>query len=336
VSDRPPDQTQQPGPAEPQSSGRSARPGGDQLGRPVSDDPVVADLLSRCTFPPAGTEVTCGVSGGADSTALLALALAADLTVCVVHIDHGLRAGSEHEAVVVHELATAWGAVFRAETVRVAAGADLEARARAARRSVLPATALLGHTAEDQAETVLLRLLRGTGPTGLAAMRPATHPLLGLRRAETVALCAHLGVEPVQDPTNTDPRFRRNRVRHEVLPLLDDVAERDVVPLLCRLAELAGEDADLLDTLASRLDPTDAAALAAAPRPVAVAAWRRWWQDQTSYAHPPDRAATDRVLDVAVGATTSCDVVEGWRLYRTAGRLRLERPAGTTANVGPR
>jgi len=267
---------------------------------------------------------------------LLALAVAADLTVCVVHVDHGLRAGSEREAVVVAELAAAWGAEFRAEAVRVAPGADLEARARSARRSVLPATALLGHTAEDQAETVLLRLLRGTGPTGLAAMRPATHPLLGLRRAETVALCAHLGVQPVQDPTNTDPRFRRNRVRHEVLPLLDDVAGRDVVPLLCRLAELAGEDSDLLDALATRIDPTDAAALAAAPRPVAVAAWRRWWQDQTSCVHPPDRAATDRVLDVAAGAATSCDVVEGWRLCRTTGRLRLERPDGTPANVGPR
>ncbi len=307
-----------------------------QLVTPVRDDPFVADLLSRCTFPPGGTSVTCGVSGGADSTALLALAVASDLTVCAVHVDHGLRVGGDGESAVVAELAAAWGAEFRAEVVHVAPGGDLEARARTARRAVLPATALLGHTADDQAETVLLRLLRGTGPTGLAAMRRSTHPLLELRRAETVALCAHLGVDPVQDPTNLDPRFRRNRVRHEVLPLLDDVAGRDVVPLLCRLAELAGEDADLVEMLATELDPTDAAALAAAPRPVAVAAWRRWWQDQTSCAHPPDRAATDRALDVAAGGATSSDITDGWRLCRTAGRLRLERPAGTTANVDPR
>src|SRR5690606_37104020 len=104
----------------------------------------------------------------------------------------------------------------------------LEARARAARLSVLPPGTLFGHTADDQAATVLVRLLRGTGPTGLAAMRVEGHPMLGLRRAETVALCDDLGIETVEDPSNRDPRFVRNRVRAEVLPLLHDVAGRDV------------------------------------------------------------------------------------------------------------
>jgi tRNA(Ile)-lysidine synthase len=294
--------------------------------RPTNADPVVADLLARAVFPPAGTEVTCAVSGGADSCALLALAVAADLRVTAVHVDHGLRAGSYREADLVASLASAWGAAFRAQAVQVPDGGDLEARARAARRAVLPPDALLGHTADDQAETVLLRLLRGTGPAGLAAMRPAMHPLLGLRRAETVALCAHLGVEPFEDPTNTDPRFTRNRVRHEVVPLLDDVGGRDVVPLLCRLAELAAEGAQADEDRAASIDPTDAAALRAAPQPVAVAALRRWWRERTGLEHPPDRAATERALEVVHGTSRACDVSAGWRLARTAGRLRLEAP----------
>lgn len=265
------------------------------------------------------------MSGGADSTALAALAIARGLQVTLVHVDHGLRPDSAAEADAVAGLAARWGASFRAETAHVPPGSDLEARARDARRDVLPDDALFGHTADDQAETVLLRLLRGTGPFGLGAMRTDRHPLLALRRAETRALCAHLGVEVLDDPTNADTRFVRNRVRHEVLPLLDDVADRDVVPLLCRLAELSAEQTDLLEELAGAVDPRDAAALAAAPRPLAVAAVRRWWSEETGASHPPERGALDRVLQVASGDAPRADVAAGWRVARTAGRLRLER-----------
>lgn len=303
---------------------------------PTADDPVVADLLARCSFPPPGTEVTCAVSGGADSTALVALAVAAGLGVTAVHVDHGLRAGSDGEADHVGRLAAAWGAAFRAERVVVPPGADLEARARAARRAVLPSDTLFGHTADDQAETVLVRLVRGTGPAGLAAMGHGTHPLLALRRRQTVGLCRHLAVEPLDDPMNTDPRFVRNRVRAEVLPLLDDVAGRDVVPLLARLAELAADDARLIASLADQVDPTDVHALRAVPRPVAVAAWRRWWCRVTGSEHPPDQAATERVFSVVTGSARSCDVVDRWRLGRTGGRLRLERsgPLGVEPGSG--
>lgn len=292
---------------------------------PDAADPVVAALLGRCALPPAGTPVVCAVSGGADSTALLALSVAAGCRVHVVHVDHALRPGSQLEAERVGRLAARWGATFRSETVPVPEGPDLEARARGARRSVLPHGTLFGHTADDQAETVLVRLLRGTGPSGLAAMRPDTHPLLALRRSDTVQLCTHLGVDALVDPSNTDPRFVRNRVRHEVLPLLCDVAGRDVTPLLCRLADLAASDAELVEALAEHIDPTDAAALSGAPGPVAAAAVRRWWTESTGIAHPPDQAATERVLAVASGRVRACDVVEHWRVARTGGRLRLER-----------
>ena len=297
--------------------------------RPSSDDPFVAALLERCSFEAStGSPVTVAVSGGADSSALLALAVAAGYVVTAVHVDHGLRAGSSTEADAVEVLCGAWGATFERRRVEVVDGPDLEARARNARRSVLPQGTLLGHTADDQAETVLLRLLRGTGPAGLAAMRAEHHPLLALRRADTEALCAHLGLAPFEDPSNRDPRFTRNRVRHEVLPLLVDVADRDVVPLLARLAELAGDQADVLAALATSVDPTNAAELSDAPPALAAAAVRQWWTTTTGAAYSPDAAAVARVLQVADGTARGCDVVDGWQVRRTAGRLRLVAPDG--------
>ena len=304
--------------------GSGARGVTDGLRPPDADDPVVADLLARCTFPSPDTAVVCAVSGGADSSALLALAVAAGLRVTAVHVDHGARAGSSSEAELVRVLAAAWGAEFVGRSCRVEPGADFEARARAERHRLVGAGALFGHTADDQAETIVLRLLRGTGPTGLAAMRPVTHPMLGLRRADTEALCEHLGVVAFRDPSNADPRFRRNRVRAEVMPLLDRVAERDIVPLLCRLADQSAEVADLIDVLAGELDPSVARVLATAPAPVATAAFRRWWAEVTAEQFPPDAAAIDRVMAVARGETARCDIGRGWALRRSAGRLHLE------------
>ncbi len=226
------------------------------------------------------------MSGGPDSLALLVLAVAAGCRVTAVHVDHGLRPGSAAESGVVAGAAARFGARFRAERVVVADGPNLEARARSARHRVLGAGAATGHTADDQAETVLANLLRGAGVHGLAGMRAgATHPILDLRRAETVALCEHLGLEPVRDPSNEDPRFLRNRVRAELLPRCSDIAGRDVVPVLARQARLLAGDADLLDSLAGLLDPTDAAALSAAPPAQARRAVRGWLTGDD--AHPP-------------------------------------------------
>ncbi|MEQ1703765.1 MAG: tRNA lysidine(34) synthetase TilS, partial [Ilumatobacteraceae bacterium] len=192
-------------------------------------------LLPRCTFAPAGTTVVCAVSGGADSTALLALAVAAGLHVTAIHVDHGLRPGSAAEAELVAATAARVGAAFRSERLTIDDGPNLEARARDARYAVLPPGVLTGHTADDQAETVLINLLRGAGTSGLAAMRPGPqHPILALRRAETVALCEALQLPTVHDPSNTDPRHLRNRVRHELLPLMAEMTQREPVPILAR------------------------------------------------------------------------------------------------------
>ncbi len=250
-------------------------------------------LLARCTFPSAGSDVTCAVSGGPDSAALLVLATRAGCRVTAVHVDHGLRAGSADEADVVAAIADRFGAAFRSVAVAVVDGPNLEARARAARYAALPADVLTGHTADDQAETLLVNLLRGAGTSGLAGMRPGPRrPLLGLRRAETEAVCDALALAVVRDPSNLDPRHLRNRVRHELRPLLDDLARRDLVPILTRQADLARDEADLLDELAAAIDPTDAKALVAAPVAIARRAVRRWLTGE----HPPDAATVERVL----------------------------------------
>jgi tRNA(Ile)-lysidine synthase len=271
------------------------------------------------------------VSGGADSLALLVLAVAAGNDVTAVHVDHGLRPGSADEAEVVAAAAARFGARSQAVRVAVEPGPNLEARARAARYAALPPDVLTGHTADDQAETMILNLLRGAGLDGLAAMTRIDddtgphRPLLALRRHETRALCAALDLVPIHDPMNDDPRHRRNRVRHEILPLLSAVAERDVVPLLVRQAELLAEDAALLDELAAAVDPADARAVAAAPQPLARRAIRSWLRvDADAERHPPDAATVERVLAVGRGDAKATDVGGGRRVARSRGRLRLE------------
>jgi tRNA(Ile)-lysidine synthase len=282
---------------------------------------VIQGLLARCTFPPAGTAVTCAVSGGADSLALLVLAVASGLDVTAVHVDHGLR--PESEADLVQAAAARLGARCTTHTVDVAPGPNLEARAREARYAVLPPDVLTGHTADDQAETVLLNLLRGAGLDGLAGMRRERHPLLDLRRHETEAVCRVEGLEFFTDPTNADPVHRRNRVRAELIPLLNDIAERDAVPILARQAGILRDEADVLDILAAAIDPTDARRLVTSPPALARRAVRRWLT--AGLDHPPDAATVERVLAVAHGMAKGTDVGAGRRVARTRNVLRLEQ-----------
>ena len=285
--------------------------------------PLITDLLSRCTFPTSGTNVDCAVSGGADSVSLLVLACAANLNVTAWHVDHRLRENSHTEAELVAQLATQLGARFESRTVTVEHGANTEARAREARYGVLPTGVMTGHTADDQAETILINLLRGSGTRGLAGMQPtAQRPLLHIRRSETQALCDALGISVFNDPSNDDERFQRNRIRHEVLPLLESLAKRDLVPVLTRQADLLRDDDDLLNELASALDPSDALALANAPIALSRRAIRSWLTNPLV----PDSATVERVLDVARGNTLACDIGLGRQVRRSQQRLRITEP----------
>ena len=252
--------------------------------------------------------------------ALMVLAVAAGCTVTAVHVDHRLRTGSGAEAEVVAAAAQRFGTRFRGESIDVGAGPNQEARARDARYAVLPDDVMTGHTADDQAETILLNLMRGASSSGLAAMRPGTRrPILALRRTATDDLCRTLGIAVVDDPSNRDPAFLRNRVRHELLPAMNAMANRDLVPVLTRQADLLRDDADLLDELAAMIDPTDAKGLIAAPLPLARRAVRRWLTTD----HPPDAATVERVMRVAGGQASGCDIGAGRRVERSHQRLQL-------------
>ena len=130
---------------------------------------------------------------------------------------------------------------------------------------------------DDQAETVLLNMIRGAGLDGLAAMRPGpVHPMLAVRRSETQGPVSRAsGSSRSTTPPTNDRRFVRNRIRHELLPLCSDIAGRDVVPLLARQASVLAAEASFLDEQAAALDATDAAALAAAPVALARRATRQ-------------------------------------------------------------
>ncbi len=279
------------------------------------------DLLGRCTFPEAGTAVDCAVSGGPDSLALLLLAVEAGLDATAWHVDHGLRPESSGEGDMVARIGASLGALVRRVEAPVADGPNLEARAREARMAVLPAGVLTGHTADDQAETVLMNLLRGSGIPGAAGIgEPERRPLLALRREETAGLCSVTGLEPARDPMNDDQRFMRNRVRHEVMPLLAEVSGRDPVPLLARHAARAREAVGLLSDLVEGIDATDARAVAALPGELARLAVRSWLSDRSG-GPPPDAASVERVLEVACGERRAAEVVGGHRVARSAGRL---------------
>jgi tRNA(Ile)-lysidine synthase len=213
-----------------------------------------------------GEHVLIACSGGPDSTALLdALARLGPprgWRLSVAHVDHGVRSGSAAEAELVSRLAEDRGLDFRALSVRVAPGGSLQDRARTARHAALRAEAgrvgagaiALGHTADDQAETVLMRALSGASPAGLPAMaereRGLVRPLLRVWRDATVAYCVALGIESLDDPSNADPRFLRSRVRHELIPALEAVfpgARRRLVVLAERQRLLLSSKVEIGD-----------------------------------------------------------------------------------------
>ncbi|WP_099025207.1 tRNA lysidine(34) synthetase TilS [Mycolicibacterium palauense] len=238
------------------------------------------------------------LSGGPDSLALTAAA-APVLPTAALIVDHGLQASSTRVAEAAREQAMHLGCV-EAQVITVSVGGvgGPEAAARTARYAALEearagAPVLIGHTLDDQAETVLLGLGRGSGPRSISGMRPYDppwcRPLLGVRRAVTAAVCTELGLTAWRDPHNHDRRFTRSRLRNEVLPLLEDVLGGGVAEALARTATALREDAEVLDADAERalqhasagpggrraaeLDAGVLAALPAALRRRAIRSW---------------------------------------------------------------
>jgi tRNA(Ile)-lysidine synthase len=232
------------------------------------------------------------LSGGPDSLALTAVAATMRPTTALI-VDHGLQSGSAAVAAAAQRQARDLGCVkAQVLCVHVSGQGGPEAAARTARYGALGAArgdrpVLLAHTLDDQAETVLLGLGRGSGARSIAGMRPYDppwcRPLLGVRREVTHAACAELGLPAWQDPHNADRRFTRTRLRHEVLPLMEQVLGGGVAEALARTAASLREDTELIDSLidqattaAETADGLDIATLAALPGPVRRGVIRSW------------------------------------------------------------
>jgi tRNA(Ile)-lysidine synthase len=236
---------------------------------------AVQRAILRSGLVPEGARLIVAVSGGADSVALLvalrALARARRWRLTVAHMDHGIRgASSRADAAYVAALARRWRIPARSARCNVPLrarrrGLSVEAAARDARYDFLARVVretgadavVTAHTADDQAETVLMNVCRGSGLTGLGGIPPVgawgdvriLRPLLGIGHAELVGSLERCGVPWREDETNTDTRFTRNRVRRDVMPMLAGTMNPSVRNALCRLAALCRDDAEVLEAM---------------------------------------------------------------------------------------
>jgi tRNA(Ile)-lysidine synthase len=295
--------------------------------------------------------VIVACSGGADSLALAAAAAfeapRAGIPAGLITVDHGLQAGSDARASGVAALGYELG-FDPVEIVRVEVGAagGPEAAARVARyaaldevATALDAQVLLGHTLDDQAETVLLGLGRGSGPRSIAGMSAVDgrylRPFLGLRRTDTSAACAALGLQPWDDPHNSDPAFQRVRLRREVLPLLEDVLQGGVAEALARTADLLRDDLEALDAYASAVINTpsttpergaggidlEVAAVAALPRAVRTRVLRRFAAAAGAGPLTAERTAALDALITDWHGQRAVDLPGGVAVRRESGKL---------------
>jgi len=325
-------------------------------------DPAVAAVrlaVRRALEDLGGSDpvpVLVACSGGADSVALLAAtvfeARRTHWHVVGVTVDHGLQPGSADRAAAVVAQMAALGA-HQSVAVQVEvrrSGQGLEAAAREARYAALAEVAqrersdvvLLGHTLDDQAETVLLGLARGSGGRSLAGMRrhspPFRRPLLDVTRAQTEAACRSERIDFWSDPHNEDPRFTRARVRHAVLPVLERELGPGVSAALARTADQLREDADALDTEADRAlcearTPTGLVIAALEQLPTAVR--RRVLRRAAVEAGSPP-SELFRVHVLAIDELVHSYSGQRWvelpghvRVIREHGELRCHRTGGT-------
>jgi tRNA(Ile)-lysidine synthase len=317
----------------------------------------VRRTIHRYDLVPRGGRVVVALSGGSDSVALtrLLLEIAASDGFHVVgaaHLNHQLRADADRDERFAADTARALGLQFVAERADVARRARAEGRsvedaAHAARHEFLERARValaahlvaLGHTRDDQAETFLLRLLRGAGPRGLAGMHPKQglliRPLLDCRREELRTYLETMGAEWVRDPSNDDVQVPRNRVRHELIPLIEARFNPAIVDVLAREADLARADwawleraareaeAGLLESREAGQWSIDAEALAAQPEAVSRAILHRAML-RASGGLPVSFAHVERALDLALGNGPGFDG-PGQRVERIGRTVVLSR-----------
>lgn len=293
-----------------------------------------------------GERLLLGVSGGPDSVTLLHLFLqmAAELRLRlgVVHVNHGLRSDAAEDAAFVKQLADRWGvpALVLSRDVPAlveAEGRSIEDAARRLRYDAFEEAVArwsahrlaLAHTADDQAETVLMRLLRGAGLTGLSAIplsRPlgqamVIRPLLGVWREEVLAYAARHRLPHRDDPTNRDLKFLRNRIRRELLPLLAQTYNPNIKALLVQLAEQARDDLSYLQETVRR-------------------SWSRFAKSvdgavliRTSALLKQPQAARRAVIRMALSRLQGGVTGFEFRHWREIEQLMLDRPVGSVVDL---
>jgi tRNA(Ile)-lysidine synthase len=294
-----------------------------------------------------------GVSGGRDSVALLHQLHAAGFRGLVVcHLDHALRAESAEDARFVERLAAKWGYPCVSERADVAALArkrkqSLETAAREARYAFFARTArardcprlFLAHHADDQVETFLFNLFRGSAATGLAGMTPLTdrlidgiplriaRPMLNMWRVEIDAYIAEHGLAFREDDSNEDRRFMRNRLRHEIIPALEQAFGRDIRRAVWRTAEILRAEDELLDGMTGDTPGEFSVPdLQAAPLALQRRRLHAWLK-----AHGVANVGFEEVETVRAllhGRTAKANLPGGWHARRRAGKLFLEFPKG--------
>jgi tRNA(Ile)-lysidine synthase len=285
-------------------------------------------LAVRASLRDVDGPVAAAVSGGADSLALAAaLAFERPGSAAVV-VDHGLQAGSDEVAAKATAQCAGLGLAARVLTGRAEPG---EAGARELRYALLgtvDGTVLLGHTRDDQAETVLLGLLRGSGARALSGMSPVRgryrRPLLDVSRATTRQACAEAGLEPWDDPHNSDPAFSRVRFRE----LLQQVPAEG----LARTARLLREDADALDALAAPDD--DVRRLLSLPAALRSRALKLWAEQQTGRAVTSVHVDALRALVESWHGQGPVALPGGVSVLREGGRLVAQHPRPVRPSTG--
>ena len=299
---------------------------------------VVRKVLRTRSQPRAAVYVAC--SGGADSLALAAAtafeARRVDVPYGLVSIDHGLHDRSAAQAARVASLGFELGFdPVQVLPVVVGRQGGPEAAARSARYDALrtlDTDVLLGHTLDDQAETVLLGLGRGSGPRSIAGMSEIDgrwlRPLLGVRRATTRAACAALGLVPWEDPANDDDRYQRVRLRHEVLPLLEDVLQGGVAEALARTASLVQADLTALDELAAAHTPLGAGLevklVAELPEALLIRVLRAWVSGAGGPALTSERTRALAALVTDWRGQDRIELTGGYAVRRRSGTLEIE------------
>ena len=309
----------------------------------MGDDPEerILDTARSSGLIRAGEPLLAMVSGGADSVCLLDAAVRLGARVSALHVDHGIRADSADDVSLCRRLCDAAGVPLLVERIELAATSapgNLQAEARERRYELAERHAegdyATGHTATDQADTVLYRLAVSPGRRALLGMPPRrgrlVRPLLGSTREETREYCRARGLEWRDDPSNEDIRFARARVRHEVLAALRELnpaAERTIA----ETALLLRDEATVLDRATREAvervggPPLPLAALRELPSALARLALRRSLEDAAGDSVPLSRRDADRILGLAPSGTKTVELPGGVRAVAEYGWLRFDR-----------